>query len=451
MRITTTVWTGREARLLREALRSSQREFAERLGVSPRTVARWDAEGTGIRLRNYLQEALDTVLAQASGDARDRFALTLAAPVSTPADSAALSAPDGPSAERAAPHARSVPVQVPAGEPGADGPLSLLAEAAAASAEFAGMFARNNTDDATLETLTYRLCDLATAYVHAPLIPLLHDIIAVRDDVFGLLRGRQPPRRTTDLLMLAACSCLLLAHAAQNLGDHAGAAAHAEASRTLAQQTGDPTMLAWVTGSMALIAEWSPWAGMSLGFAEQAALLAPPGQSRIRIAAIEGRAAARIGDRARAARALRRLEQARAEVPGDGAVNRFGGVLTFPEPKLDCYLGATRALLGEHEKAAEHCRAAIAAYQDGPTAQRSYGDEALARIDLIASSIALGDLPGAHALMEGLVQLPEPLRIRQIGTAVARIKAEARRAARAGRRQMSELADLAEAFDRSAA
>ncbi|HEY3871944.1 MAG TPA: helix-turn-helix transcriptional regulator [Actinocrinis sp.] len=443
MRITTTVWTGREARLLREALRSSQREFAERLGVSPRTVARWDAEGTGIRLRNYLQEALDTVLAQASADARDRFALTLASPFAALADGAT---PGGLPADRAQP-----PRPVPAADPAADGPLPLLAAAAAASAEFAGMFARNNTDDATLESLTYRLCDLATAYVHAPLIPLVRDIIAVRDDVFGLLRGRQPPRRTADLLLLASCSCLLLAHAAQNLGDHAGAAAHAEASRTLAQQTGDPTLLAWVTGSMALIAEWSPWAGMSLGFADQAALLAPPGQSRIRIAAIEGRAAARIGDRARAARALRRLEQARSELPGDGPVNRFGGVLTFPEAKLDCYLGATHALLGDHERAAEHCRAAIAAYQDGPVSQRSYGDEALARIDLVASSIALGDLPGAHALMEGLVQLPAPLRIRQIGTAVARIKAEARRAARAGRRQMSELADLAEQFDLPAA
>lgn len=447
MRITTTVWTGREARLLREALRSSQREFAERLGVSPRTVARWDAEGSGIRLRNYLQEALDTVLAQASSDARDRFALTLAAPSSAIADTATLTASDGPSTDLRA----QLPRPRLSAESTADSPLSLLAAAAATSAEFAGMLARNNTDDATLESLTYRLCDVATAYVHTPLTPLLHDIIAVRDDVFGLLGGRQPPRRTTELLVLAACSCLLLAHAAQNLGDHSGAAAHAEASRTLAQQTGDPTLLAWVTGSMALIAEWSPWAGMSLGFTEQAAQLAPPGQSRIRIAAIEGRAAARIGDRARATRALRRLDQARAEVPSDGAVNRFGGVLTFPEAKLDCYLGATHALLGDHEKAAEHCRAALAAYQDGPAPQRSYGDEALARIDLIASSIALGDLPGAHTLMEGLVQLPAPLRIRQIGTAVARIKAEARRAARAGRRQMSELADLAEQFDRPAA
>ncbi|WP_018785312.1 DNA-binding transcriptional regulator [Micromonospora sp. CNB394] len=36
-------WTGRETRMLRHALRMSIRDFAEHLGVSERTVSKWEA------------------------------------------------------------------------------------------------------------------------------------------------------------------------------------------------------------------------------------------------------------------------------------------------------------------------------------------------------------------------------------------------------------------------
>jgi DNA-binding transcriptional regulator YiaG len=41
-------WTGREAKLLRQALRFSVRDFAARLGVGMRTINRWEARQTGI-------------------------------------------------------------------------------------------------------------------------------------------------------------------------------------------------------------------------------------------------------------------------------------------------------------------------------------------------------------------------------------------------------------------
>ncbi|WP_205752408.1 helix-turn-helix domain-containing protein [Cryptosporangium phraense] len=68
-----THWTGREARALREALRLSIRDFADRLGVAARTISNWESAGTDIRPRPDMQAVLDTALAQASGPARDRF------------------------------------------------------------------------------------------------------------------------------------------------------------------------------------------------------------------------------------------------------------------------------------------------------------------------------------------------------------------------------------------
>ncbi|MFI5959229.1 helix-turn-helix domain-containing protein [Cryptosporangium sp. NPDC051539] len=68
-----THWTGREARALREALRLSIRDFADRLGVAARTISNWESAGSEIRPRPDMQAVLDTALAQASGPARDRF------------------------------------------------------------------------------------------------------------------------------------------------------------------------------------------------------------------------------------------------------------------------------------------------------------------------------------------------------------------------------------------
>lgn len=69
-----TYWTGREARALREALRLSIRDFADRLGVAARTISNWESAGTDIRPRPDMQAVLDTALARASATERDRFA-----------------------------------------------------------------------------------------------------------------------------------------------------------------------------------------------------------------------------------------------------------------------------------------------------------------------------------------------------------------------------------------
>ncbi len=67
-------WTGREAKLLRVALRLSVRDFAARLGVGTRTVNKWEARRADITQLPYMQEVLDTALARASDEAKARFA-----------------------------------------------------------------------------------------------------------------------------------------------------------------------------------------------------------------------------------------------------------------------------------------------------------------------------------------------------------------------------------------
>jgi DNA-binding XRE family transcriptional regulator len=67
-------WTGLDSRRLRHALRLTVRDFAQVLGVSPRTVSKWEAAGVDRRPRPELQAALDTLLARATDSERLRFA-----------------------------------------------------------------------------------------------------------------------------------------------------------------------------------------------------------------------------------------------------------------------------------------------------------------------------------------------------------------------------------------
>ncbi|MFF0341943.1 helix-turn-helix domain-containing protein [Kribbella sp. NPDC004875] len=69
-------WTGRHAHALRTALRLTNEAFAERLGISPRTLTKW-RERPDVVPSPYLQEALDTYLSQAPPDAQVRFSANL--------------------------------------------------------------------------------------------------------------------------------------------------------------------------------------------------------------------------------------------------------------------------------------------------------------------------------------------------------------------------------------
>jgi transcriptional regulator with XRE-family HTH domain len=76
-------WTGRHAHALRAAMRQTNEAFAEHLGVSARTVAKW-RERPEMVPSPQLQEALDTSLNLAPPDARARFTANLGAEEAPP-------------------------------------------------------------------------------------------------------------------------------------------------------------------------------------------------------------------------------------------------------------------------------------------------------------------------------------------------------------------------------
>ncbi|MEV6009174.1 helix-turn-helix transcriptional regulator [Streptomyces sp. NPDC051976] len=75
--VTVQSWSGREARLLRSAMRLSIRDFAAHLGVSDRVISKWEAGGDGYCPRPDSQAVLDTALAHSTEEIRARFAEAL--------------------------------------------------------------------------------------------------------------------------------------------------------------------------------------------------------------------------------------------------------------------------------------------------------------------------------------------------------------------------------------
>ena len=398
----------------------TQEDLAEALQVERTTVARWEtgANTPGLWARRRLADVLHVPLDRIEG-------LLSAGPATSPEPNGAVIAGGWPTRSDA------------------DGLRALATTAAQSSTAFADLFSSSNVSDDVLEQYGLALSRIATAYVHAPLLPLFIELITLRDNLFALLHGRQSPQQSRDLFLLAGTACLLLAHASQNLGETASSMAQVRAARLCAEHAGHTGLRAWTAGTGALIAEWSPQSRMPLKLAQHAASLAPPGEARIRIAAIEARTAARIGDATLARQALNRMRDARQETAVHDEVEQFGGILTFPAAKQDYYLGGTYTLLGDHEAAHQHASAAITAYRDGPPEERSYGDEALAHIDLVTIGILEGGFDDdAEGALRHVLDLPAHMRIRQLGSAMNRISALMRSSEHQGNRTIGQLSHL---------
>jgi hypothetical protein len=313
----------------------------------------------------------------------------------------------------------------PAGErsPGQPSTAALTAAAAQDSLAFASWAETSNVSSSTLDYLSCELSRIAINYVHAPLLPLFRDLNGLRGLASELLRsGRQHPQQARELFFLAGTSCLLLAHATQNLGDSASAMAQVRAALTCAEQADHNGLRAWAHGTAALIAEWTHRHRRAIEFAQRGQRFALTADSRVRLAALEARAAARTGARHLALDALERATRARDAPTHSDELEQFGGLLCFPVAKQHYYAGSIYALLCEPEPAQENAVLAIGMYESGPIEQRSYGDEALARLDVTTARLALGDLDGARAALRPVLDLAPEQRIEQLAVGLHRVR-----------------------------
>jgi hypothetical protein len=294
-----------------------------------------------------------------------------------------------------------------AGTEVAEDPAAAVSAAAARSARFGQRADGNALTELALEQLRLRLRQLSAGYVHTPIWPVFTELTALRDEVFDLLEAPDP-RWATDLYVIAGTTCAMLAHASGNLGFLDEAALQAHTALICARRVGHGPLAAWALGVRALQAEWNGRAVDALGHLERAGLElardSRAGTMPVWLAAIEARAQASLGRRREAMAALGRVE--RAAPVGSNDLDAIGGILTFPEPKRVFYTASALRRLGQLRVAESGALDAIAEYARGPAEQRSYGDEALAWLEVAIARAGRGELDGAVSAIERVQHMP---------------------------------------------
>ncbi|WP_309230403.1 helix-turn-helix transcriptional regulator [Nocardia sp. SYP-A9097] len=411
-------WSGKEARALRDAKRMSIREFAAHLGVHERLVSKWEAGGNRVHPRPVNQAALDTSLARSDDVVRARFAALIDQPLidrPVPGFDARQDVPAQASYSSDAELLALVDSGAMRGDAlAAISERDLIMAAAHEASEHAGRAESSNVGTTTLEQLDADVTRIANDYVHVPPVPMMVEMLRVRRRVYRLLEGHQRPADTGHLYLLAGTLSGLLANASTDLGYVDAAGEQARAAWAYAELCEHNGLRAWTRGMQALIEYWSERPRRAVLLAQSGQQYADSATAQVRLHNIEARIWSRLGSPADTERCIRAADDARDGDISDTLHDEVGGVFGFNQPKAQYYAGATYIHLGQAEPALAATRRAIELYSNGPVEQRSYGAEALARVDSAAAHLINGSLDGAAEALEPVLRLDEDKRIAQL-------------------------------------
>ncbi|MFC7340487.1 hypothetical protein [Saccharopolyspora griseoalba] len=237
---------------------------------------------------------------------------------------------------------------------------------------------------------------IIVAYPHQPVFPLFVELREMRDKALKALERRKPAERSRELLRTTGLICAAMANAAFDQGRLSAAEGQVRTAHRCAELAEDQALRCWIRGTEALIAYWDERHRDAVELAADGRRFVPEiGTAMVRLAAVEARAHAHLGDAIAAEQALARTALARSEV---GGPDQPGGLMEFPLPKQQAYAATTELWLGGQHRLARAERAvteAIEGYLQDPPERTRVGELCLARLDLAAVRIAADDLDGA--------------------------------------------------------
>ena len=405
-------WTGREAKLLREALRLSVRDFAARLGIGVRTVNKWEARQTDITPLPHMQEVLDTALARASDGAKTRFAAATRADVpehgtvqlsGQPVRGAMLLVvvngrlmfmPVDTDALAVAPLVGHADVE----------PLERLASAARQPSRVNPVA----VEHLELVTQTHR-----SLYYDLSSVELIAAVTGHLQVTTLLLGGTQPlPLRRR----LAAIAGETAGHAAwlfHDLGDEYSAAHYYAIAEVAIREAGDPALDAYVRGFRSLAMGTQGQAREALGFVRGAVEIAErsaTATTRAWLASLEARALASVGDTKSCCGAL---HWARTAIGQSCREEDPAWMYEFDHARLLAVSGACYVQLGKTAAAEQTLREALEAL--GPKRSRRRAE---VLVDLARARAQQHDAEEAAGLaceaLEVAVEIGSPAGIQRV-------------------------------------
>ncbi|MFB8281982.1 helix-turn-helix domain-containing protein [Nocardia colli] len=397
----------------------SIRQFAAHLGVHERLVSKWEAGGVRVHPRPINQAALDTSLARSDDVVRARFAAMIDQTMADGPTPPGIDAPADASARVQYSSDADLLALIDAGAMRGDALAAiserdLIMAAAHEASEHAGQAESTNVGATTLEQLDADVTRIANDYVHVPPVPMMVEMLRVRRRVYRLLEGHQRPVDTSHLYLLAGTLSGLLANASTDLGYFDAAGEQARAAWAYAELCGHNGLRAWTRGMHALIEYKAERPRRGVLLAQSGHQYAESATAKVRLFNIEARIWSRLGSPSDTDRCIRAADDAREVSATDTLHDEVGGVFGFNDAKAQYYAGATYIHLGQAEPALAATRRAIELYASGPSEQRSYGAESLARVDCAAAHLINGSLDGAAEALRPVLGLAEDKRIAQL-------------------------------------
>jgi transcriptional regulator with XRE-family HTH domain len=326
---------------------------------------------------------------------------------------------------------------------GDDG-LDVIAWAASGAREHAEKLAVTEIGPATVEQITADVVRLARAYVSAPPLPLFAGMHGALRRIQEALGRQAYPAQARDLNFLAGAVCGLMANASLDLGREEAADDLARAAWTHGRIIDHGPLMGWARGTQALAAIWDHRYPDAVRHAEDGLLHAPHGTGMVRLHAIHARALAANGDRAQARSAIAAAGQVRTDGSQDELHDGVGGEFAFDDAKLSYYQALTLVDAGDPAGAWSAGEAAIRLYERFPARARSYGCEALARVQLARAQLMSKKPDEAADTLGGVLTLDPQLRIgsltQQLATCRQLLRAPAYRTSGTARQLDRQLA-----------
>jgi transcriptional regulator with XRE-family HTH domain len=379
-------WTGRETRALREALRMSGREFAARLGITERTVAKWERPGQiKTTLRPNSQAMLDTMLANAPQDARTRFetARIAARPDRAPEANGEITAAAQPAITQANDTRNSAPARTSPGDLAGGSPPSPESSVQNAGDDD-GPVNRREFGISAMGLLASSVAAPApgladTARVDAEMAAGLGSIVFGYRQVYrsaGAASLLGPVRSTLGLLLELAPTAAayrqplvsLIGQAASltgvilmlDGGKPAAARQYLTLAATAARQADDDELMAVTLGCRAFSAAYGGDTASGVEFAQEAARLAADSSAhpltRGWTAAVASEMHATAGDEKACMQAL---DMAAAQLAEPAPDRPWKGIGAFSAAKLSAYRGGDLMRLHRYAESQAELRRAL--------------------------------------------------------------------------------------------
>lgn len=308
---------------------------------------------------------------------------------------------------------------MPMAEAGIGGWEDRINAAAGEAREHAEKVAVTEIGPGVVEQLKADVIRLGRVYVCAPPFPLFAAMHQALGRIQTALDQKAYPAQTRDLHFLAGAVSGLMANASLDLGHEQAADDLGRAAWTYGTTIDDFALMGWARGTQALAAIWDHRYLDAARYAEDGLSHLPMGVGAARLHAIHARALSAGGDHSGARAAMKAAEEALVAAHRDELHDGVAGEFAFDQAKLLYYRALILVDALDPINAETAAAAAVRLYQAAPARTRSYGCEALARVQLARAQLMNKRLDDAAETLGSMLRLNPAMRISSLNHNVA--------------------------------